>query len=167
MVMIEIWLSVLTIIILLLLLSFLKRKSEQAMQGTTEENLHELIAEFEQENKELVRSIAQIKRMVDIELAGVKEEVTTLREKLSVIQKQNNELAQTIAELRQSTNTASQSNSINTSALPSFLKDDYRDIPELFAQGMSSHEIARKLGIGDGEVEMVIQMLKKQGFLSA
>jgi biotin operon repressor len=32
---------------------------------------------------------------------------------------------------------------------------------------MSSLEIARKLGVGDGEVKMVIQMLKKQGLLPA
>ncbi|WP_286883714.1 DUF6115 domain-containing protein [Aneurinibacillus sp. UBA3580] len=166
--MIEIWLSALTVIVLLLLLRFLKGNGERTTQGAAaEEKLHTLITEFEQENKELVRSIAQVKRITDMELAGVKEELASLRQKVSELEKQNEELAQKVTAAQHVAGDLLHEKAASSLLFPHFLKDDYKDIPRLYSGGMSPHDIARKLGIGDGEVEMVIQMLKKQGFLAA
>jgi TolA-binding protein len=159
--MVEIWLSALTVITLLLALRLVKKENAQHEPG--DGNLQAFIAEFEQENKEWMRSMAQMKRMVDIELAGVKEELSSLQEKVAMLQQQV-KLQQQLVQ-SQPVNIESQTFSSSPSSLPIFLKEDYQDIPALYLKGMSSHEIARKLGIGDGEVEMVVQMLKKQGFL--
>lgn len=165
----DIWLSALTIIVLLLALRLLKhsngKRTEQ--EEGAEDKFHTLMTAFERENNELVRSISQVKRMTDMELAGVKEELASLRQQVGDLMRQKEELMENIVQLQGSVGEFSKAKTSSSASLSHFLKDEYKDIPELYAQGMSSLEIARKLGVGDGEVKMVIQMLKKQGFLPA
>lgn len=130
-----------------------------------EEAIATVMQEFDQENKELLRSITQLKRAHDIEMTGVKAELTSVREQVHMLLEQQEELMQKLS--NPLTHAPSQADRITSSVQPMlYLKEDYREVPALYADGMSPHEIARKLGIGDGEVAMVIQMLKKQGFFS-
>ncbi|GED13136.1 DUF6115 domain-containing protein [Aneurinibacillus migulanus] len=166
----DIWLSALTIIVLLLALRLLKSGNGKQIEQeeSAEGKFHTLITEFERENSELVRSIAQVKRMTDTQLTGVKEELASLQRQVGELMRQKEELLENIEQLQSSIGEFSKTTTTSTVApLPQFLKDEYKDIPQLYAQGMSSLEIARKLGMGDGEVKIVIQMLKKQGFLAA
>ncbi|AMA72695.1 MULTISPECIES: DUF6115 domain-containing protein [Aneurinibacillus] len=166
--MVEIWLSGLTVVMLLIVLRLLKNSGGGSQNTADEERLQTLITEFDQENKELVRSIAQLKRTTDLELTGVKEELKTLQEQVKALTRQNEQLRQSLSSLQYHHQAGLSSGVMfsGSTSIPVFLKDDYKDIPDLYVQGMSSHDIARKLGIGNGEVEMVLQMLKKQGFLS-
>lgn len=165
----DIWLSALTIIVLLLVLRLLKnsngKRTEQ--EEGAEDKFHTLMTAFERENSELVRSISQVKRMTDMELTGVKEELASLRQQVGDLMQQKEELMENIVQLQGSVGEFSKPKTSSGAFLSHFLKDEYKDIPQLYAQGMSSLEIARKLGVGDGEVKMVIQMLKKQGLLPA
>lgn len=165
----DIWLSALTIIVLLLALRLLKSGNGKQMEQeeSAEGKFHTLITEFERENSELVRSIAQVKRMTDTQLTGVKEELASLQQQVGELMRQKEELLENIGQLQSSIGEFSKTTTSSVAPLPQFLKDEYKDIPQLYAQGMSSLEIARKLGMGDGEVKIVIQMLKKQGFLAA
>lgn len=165
----DIWLSALTIIVLLLALRLLKSGNGKQMEQeeSAEGKFHTLITEFERENSELVRSIAQVKRMTDTQLTGVKEELASLQQQVGELMRQKEELLENIGQLQSSIGEISKTTTSSVASLPQFLKDEYKDIPQLYAQGMSSLEIARKLGMGDGEVKIVIQMLKKQGFLAA
>ncbi|MED4726796.1 hypothetical protein P9597_01315 [Aneurinibacillus migulanus] len=167
----DIWLSALTIIVLLLALRLLKSGNGKQIEQeeSAEGKFHTLITEFERENSELVRSIAQVKRMTDTQLTGVKEELASLQQQVRELMRQKEELLENIEQLQSSIGEFSKTTTTTSTvaALPQFLKDEYKDIPQLYAQGMSSLEIARKLGMGDGEVKIVIEMLKKQGFLAA
>ncbi|MBN6185801.1 hypothetical protein JQN58_02235 [Aneurinibacillus sp. BA2021] len=164
----EIWLSVLTVVVLLLLLRMVnKNGGSRPSEGKREqEKLHELIAEFEQENKELTRSITQMKRMIDLELNGMKQELVSLQKRMEELAGAHTDVMKRMAEREHTEGEALYGKNPSAHPLPYFLKDEYRDIPRLYAQGLDLPDIARKLGIGNGEVEMVIQLLKKQGMLS-
>lgn len=160
-----VWLASLTVGVLLLALFILQVSRRKYESNTTEEALSTVLQEFDQENKQLVRSITQLKRAHDIELTGIKAELATVREQLNALLEEHSQLVQKLAD--QPGSVVGQADRLVPSLQPMlYLKEDYREIPALYAEGISPHDIARKLGIGDGEVEMVIQMLKKQGFFS-
>lgn len=165
----EIWLSALTIVVLLLVLRTVNKNDNRpsSQEKKMEETLHELMADFEQENKELTRTISQIKRMVDLELTGMKEELVALRKQTEELAHKQAEVMKRMTEREHARGETLRGKVPSIPPLPSFLKDEYKEIPELYAQGMPVSDIARKLGIGNGEVEMVIQLLKKQGLPSA
>lgn len=159
-----VWLISLTVGVLLLALRMLQI-SRRTSESDTEEALSTVLQEFEQENKQLLRSITQLKRANDIELVGVKAELAAVREQMGALQAEHDRLIQKLVD--QPAHTQGQTDRLTPSLQPMvYLKEDYREIPTLYAEGISPHDIARKLGIGDGEVEMVIQMLKKQGYFS-
>ncbi|BAU27699.1 hypothetical protein DFP93_10254 [Aneurinibacillus soli] len=160
-----VWLAGLTVGLLLLALWMIQVGRRTVEGNTAEEALATVMQEFDQENKELLRSITQLKRAHDIEMTGMKAELASVLEKIHMLQGQQEELIQKLA--NQPAHVTGQADRLMPSAQPMlYLKEDYREVPALYEEGMSPHEIARKLGIGDGEVAMVIQMLKKQGFFS-
>ncbi|WCN39119.1 DUF6115 domain-containing protein [Aneurinibacillus uraniidurans] len=160
-----VWLAGLTVGLLLLALWMLQTGRRTTEGSTMEETLATVMQEFDQENKELLRSITQLKRTHDSEMTGIKAELASLREQVHMLQEQKDELMQKLA--NPIPHAPGQADRLSPSVQPMlYLKEDYREVPALYADGMSPHEIARKLGIGDGEVAMVIQMLKKQGFFS-
>jgi DNA-binding NarL/FixJ family response regulator len=159
--MIEIWLSLLTVALFVVYSQANKKRPPSEDTNTHVEQLTALIDEFEKENKELVQSVARIKRATDFELEGMKAELSAAREQIAHLTKQYGQLQTLIGE---TVHNRLQGDGRNEPASQNFLflKDEYREIPAMYAQGHTSQDIARKLGIGNGEVEMVIQMIKRQ-----
>ncbi|WP_027414631.1 DUF6115 domain-containing protein [Aneurinibacillus terranovensis] len=155
---IEIWLVLLTAVVLFLLIRTVRRPLS-ADNPALHDEMAAFFDEFEHENKEMMQSISQMKRSLDQKIDGQASELAALRREMGSLYTRCEHLQQLAAGWQQG---PPEQKPAPAQVKPAFfLRDDYKDIPPLFYKGYSTQEIARKLGIGNGEVEMVVQMLKK------
>ncbi|WCK52869.1 hypothetical protein PP175_15720 [Aneurinibacillus sp. Ricciae_BoGa-3] len=156
---IQIWLGIVTILLVVLFMWILRRQAPNA-DSVLQDEMESFFAEFERENNEMLEAIARFKQNMTMQLNGQAADLNSLREQVTALHSQCEELRSLMEGKEPLPEMVEDRETHQPSAL-SFLRDDYKEIPPLYHSGFSVPDIARKLGLGSGEVEMVVQMLKK------
>jgi septal ring factor EnvC (AmiA/AmiB activator) len=154
------WLGIVTIL-LVLLFSRSLRKQPPGTDSSLQEEMETFFQEFERENKEMLEVIARFKQNMTAQLHRQTADINSLQEQVTALNKQCEEIRAIMEHGKGQALEAVQNTEVHQQQALPFLREDYKDIPSLYQTGLAIPDIARKLGIGSGEVEMVVQMLRK------
>jgi TolA-binding protein len=125
-----------------------------------------ILAEME---KSLQRFVLQVKRENESVAAGVHEskqelirEVAQLRERLGQAERELAVLARQVQSLQAQASFSRQQESAEEPADTLALRERYRRVFELKQEGLGLDEIAKRLGAGRGEIELIVSLASPQ-----
>jgi len=125
--------------LLIIIFALFKTKDESVMEEQVEKVLEDFLAQIELENDELLKKISRNQNDITMEL----------EKKISDLDKQ-------IKNIKDNYQTK-----VSTSKELPKLNPKYAEVYSLFKSGKNIDEIASKTKIGHGEIELIIELLKK------
>lgn len=156
------------------------RNGETDMIKEIEEMFGDFSADLEEENKQLIQMIAKMKTEYELHLAKLTGRIESLEqqnshlsiqlEQFSRNQLQNAAKEQAAIKADIESEAGSFTDTAHNSASDSFppatnspnLRERYKDLFNLYDQGKSTEQIAKKLGMNKGEVLLILQLAKQE-----
>jgi DNA-binding NarL/FixJ family response regulator len=128
-----------------------------------ENTMEHFVNEIEEENEQLLQSVAQIKNEHELQMSR-------LNAKIDQMEKQNYDLSQEIksivlSKFQQQPLLVQQPDMVipeKTIPAAMQMKQRYSELFQLHEQGKSVEYIAKKLGLNKGEVQLIIQLAKQE-----
>lgn len=131
----EIWVEILLFLfgVGIVVLAFFKPKDQQLMEEKIEKIIEDFTFQFSLENDEFIQKIKESQQQF---FTNVEQKVNLIEERLNKLEKSQKTLSQQI-------------------------NPKYQEVMRLYQNGESIQQIARKTNMGQGEVELVIELMKK------
>ncbi|MFV9509831.1 DUF2802 domain-containing protein [Tepidibacillus sp. LV47] len=131
----EIWVEILLFLfgVGIVVLAFFKPKDQQLMEEKIEKIIEDFTFQFSLENDEFIQKIKESQQQF---FTKVEQKVNLIEERLNKLEKSQKTLSQQI-------------------------NPKYQEVMRLYQNGESIQQIARKTNMGQGEVELVIELMKK------
>ncbi|GGA39518.1 hypothetical protein GCM10010917_25960 [Paenibacillus physcomitrellae] len=160
--------------------------------GNVEETLEQFMAEMERDNEEIIGLIADMKQETLSKQMSQQELITELRQRLQAYERQNLMLETRLEQLEKSalvTNTnAGRDVNVNEMLTPAVqadaaphveqqplessteteqplptVRERYPELFELYDEGKSIDTVAKATGMARGEVQLILQLAKREG----
>lgn len=134
---------------------------DQELKKTFEEFMNEL----ERENSHTLRSFTALERETQMKLAEQQDVIQALEHRLQEVERMlatQAPASQRVASEEPVVDLAEQAANLEPKA-PSFLVNEkYTKVVELSNRGLSPQQIARETGIGIGEIQLVLGLVKRE-----
>lgn len=159
-------------------------RSSQDTVSDVEATLEQYMAEMEQDNDEIVQLLTQFKQDTVSKQLSMQEQISELRQRLADTEKQHAALELVVSTLQQNgwkgASVPGAADSMSAASLPDgataepeqqieepspavpTVRDRYPQLFELDAQGKSMDAIAKAVGMPRGEVQLILQLAKRE-----
>jgi hypothetical protein len=177
----EAWIVIVLLGVVILLYAFLlpktapRKLADEEVLDTVEGTLQQFVEEMEQENREFAQMVAEMKREHE-------RKTSTLLDRIEFLERRTAMLAEQPPPAPQATNSAPPASApqpepaeapepepepVKTGAQFAFpgtatVKSRFKEVFELYDNGKSIEYIAKKLGTNKGEVQLIIQLAKRE-----
>ncbi|WP_139488959.1 DUF6115 domain-containing protein [Brevibacillus dissolubilis] len=159
--------------VLIVILSFLLKKPAQAESDATqhlaqkqvdltgmEQTLKRFVKQVKQENEQVMTSVRHDQERLQSELSQMHTRVAALEEELSRVSGKLTSLSTVPAQPQHTTpnQEPTADERVHNHADTLLLKERYRRVFELKKEGLDIAEIAKRLGAGRGEIELIFSL---------
>ncbi len=136
----------------ILIANSMKKKTKEDSSSThVEQLLNQFMEEMESDNERLMTKLKLQKELLEDQLSLRDKKIELLSSHISEIQKQLNQLISSTRPKKE------------LEQIKSSIADRYPELFALLADGGTIEEIAKKTGMGKGEVLLIIQLSKEEG----
>ncbi|GIO29973.1 MULTISPECIES: hypothetical protein [Paenibacillus] len=166
-----------------------KTADKEQMVREVEATLEQYMADIERENEELVELIGQMKQDMTSRQLAQQEQLAEMRQRLVQLEQQHTQAETRLSEVEQGNRLAASASALGTQqetaaaaqesgqsaandtetgqeeAKQPSIRDRYPELFELHAQGKSMEAIAKFTGLQKGEVQLILQLAKREGSL--
>jgi len=118
--------------IVIIFIAFFKPKEQRFIEDRVEKIIDEFTYQFSLENDELIKKIKESQQQFSV---SVENKINHIEERLIRLERQQKPTPQ--------------------------INPKYQEVMRLYQNGEDVHQIARKTNMGHGEVELVIELMKK------
>jgi DNA-binding NarL/FixJ family response regulator len=174
------WIVIVLLGVVILLYAFLLPKTsprklvDEDVLDTVEDTLQQFVEEMEQENREFARMVGEMKREHERKTAALLDRIEFLERKTAMLTEQLS--AEQIAGSTESKEASQpqpqplplpapkpdEESAVASRSEASTVKSRYKEVFELYDSGKSIEYIAKKLGTNKGEVQLIIQLAKRE-----
>ncbi|WP_274361454.1 DUF6115 domain-containing protein [Paenibacillus thermotolerans] len=183
------WIIIVMLGVVILLYAFLlpkpapRRTVDEEVLDTVEDTLATFVEELEQENKEFARMVGQLKREHEKQTSTLMNRIEFLERKTAMLTEQMPSVAKASAlpvvdliksePLEEPARGDAAAESAEQASVdleapapesdkPATVKSRYKEVFDLYGQGKSIEFIAKKLGTNKGEIQLIIQLAKRE-----
>ncbi|MCF6093808.1 DUF2802 domain-containing protein [Microaerobacter geothermalis] len=125
-----------------------RREGFTVEQDEIQATLEQFVEEIKQENERLIKAISGIRQKNDLEIKKIQNEVHGIKKEIITLRKGTESEKYTKQRLF--------SDQLK-------LLERYEQIFQLKQMGLNSDEIAKRTGMGNGEISLILQLAKQEG----